>query len=196
VSAFLRIVRLGGPNSGKTEIERMLDIPELLAVPETATVIITRLGLRPPYPTPELRRLFQYAVAHHQMVAEARAEEEARRLNLRGILPDRGLADGGAYVDEGVPEFEAMLRMPLEDQLRRYTHVLWFEGPPDRDRFEATRDSNPARYERDFDESDALTRRTRAIWERHPRFHVVPYTETFEQKVEIARDIIRVFLRE
>lgn len=190
-----RIVLTGGPCSGKSTvmaaaIEELGD--RLHCVPETATIVISLVGAKPPGPQADFLR-FQQGIYRVQHEFEALSEQQAVADGKRALLMDRGTADGGAYVEGGRDRLFETCRTYPEPELLRYDAVIMVDVPP-RDVYEANAANNPARSET-WDEAIALERRIRDAWRGHPNFHLVTDTLDMAYKTEKALEIIRRILR-
>lgn len=180
----LRIVLTGGPGGGKTTAADLLrrELGDLVVlVPEAATILFE--GGFPRVGDPDVQRAAQRAIFQVQ----SNLEDVKRSLYPdQTLLCDRGTVDGAAYWPEvcgGAAGFFAELDTTLDDQLRRYDLVVFFEtaaagGHPihlgNRHRIES------------IDEAVAIDHRLRAVWGQHPRFHFVPHRPSFMAKMNDA----------
>lgn len=100
---------------------------------------------------------------------------------------DRGTVDGAAYWPDGVDEFFGTMGTTHAAELARYDVVLFFETNAIGDG--VIEGGNRYRTESN-DEAVALDRRLRALWQAHPRFHLVPHNVSFLRKVTVGLSIM------
>lgn len=184
----LRIVVTGGPGGGKTTAADLLhrERPdEVVVVPEAATILFE--GGFPRVTDPAAQCAAQQAIFEVQ----SKLEEVKRSLYPEHtLLCDRGTVDGGAYWpdDRGGPDgFFAELGTTVEEQLARYDFVVFFETAAAGGR--PIHLGNPHRIE-SVAEAVALDRRLRALWSRHPHFHLVPNHHSFLAKMNDALEVL------
>ncbi|MCC6524698.1 MAG: ATP-binding protein [Polyangiaceae bacterium] len=181
----LRLVLSGGPGGGKTtaaDLFRRELGARVVVVPETATIMFT--GGFPRSTEPDACRATQTAIYHVQRNLE---HVQAALYPERLLLCDRGTVDGGAYWPGPSDFFEAM-GTSLETELARYDAVVFFETAAAGGLH--IEGGNPTRTESD-DEARALDGRLRALWERHPRFFLVPHSESFFGKISMGLAILQ-----
>jgi predicted ATPase len=179
VNAF-RIVLTGGPGGGKTtavDLFRREIGEKVVVVPETATMLFT--GGFPRVGAPEARTATQRAIFHAQVALE---DIQGALYPGRVLLCDRGTIDGAAFWPDEAPEgFFESLGTSLEEQLRRYDAVIFFESAAVGDI--SIEGGNPARTESN-EEARHLDMRLRELWSKHPNFHFVPHSTSFFGKLQ------------
>jgi predicted ATPase len=174
-----RIVLTGGPGGGKTtaaDLYRREIGEKVVIVPETATMLFT--GGFPRVGEPEAKAATQRAIFHAQVSLE---DIQGALYPGRVLLCDRGTVDGAAFWPTQAPQgfFETM-GTSLEEQLRRYDAVIFFESAAVGDI--TIEGGNPARTENNA-EARELDMRLRDIWSQHPSFHFVPHRKSFFAKL-------------
>jgi hypothetical protein len=175
-----RIVLSGGPGGGKTTAADLFrrEIGErVVIVPETATMLF--IGGFPRVGEPAARTATQRAIFHTQVALE---DLQGALYPGRVLLCDRGTVDGAAFWPDNAPEgFFESLGTSLEEQLRRYDAVIFFESAAVGDI--SIEGGNPARTEGN-EEARRLDMRLRELWSRHPNFHFVPHSTSFLAKLQ------------
>jgi len=175
-----RIVLTGGPGGGKSTAADLFrrEIGEkIVVVPETATMLFT--GGFPRVGEPSARAATQQAIFHAQVALE---DIQSALYPGRVLLCDRGTIDGAAFWPEGAAKgFFDTLRTSLEDQLRRYDAVIFFESAAVGDI--SIEGGNPVRTENN-EEARRLDMRLRELWSEHPSFHFVPHSASFFSKLQ------------
>jgi predicted ATPase len=175
-----RIVLSGGPGGGKTtaaDLYRREIGEKVVVVPETATMLFT--GGFPRVGEPEARTATQRAIFHAQVALE---DIQGALYPHRVLLCDRGTIDGAAFWPDDTPEgFFESLGTSLEEQLRRYDAVIFFESAAVGDI--SIEGGNPARTESN-EEARHLDMRLRELWSKHPNFHFVPHSTSFFAKLQ------------
>jgi predicted ATPase len=173
-----RIVLTGGPGGGKTTAADLFrrEIGErVVVVPESATLLFA--GGFPRTEEDHARQAAQRAIYHVQRNLE---DVQAAVYPDRVLLCDRGTLDGGAYWPDGMDAFMAAVGSSVEAELARYDAVVFFETAAVGGM--GIEGGNPTRIE-SLTEAVALDARLRAIWSRHPNFHLVPHQPSFLAKV-------------
>jgi hypothetical protein len=175
-----RIVLSGGPGGGKTtaaDLYRREIGEKVVVVPETATMLFT--GGFPRVGEPEARTATQRAIFHAQVALE---DIQGALYPRRVLLCDRGTIDGAAFWPDDAPEgFFESLGTSLEEQLRRYDAVIFFESAAVGDI--SIEGGNPARTESN-EEARHLDMHLRELWSKHPNFHFVPHSTSFFAKLQ------------
>jgi predicted ATPase len=174
-----RIVFTGGPGGGKTtavDIFRREFGDAIVIVPETATLLYTA-GF-PRFRDAHGVRAAQTAIFQVQKSVE---DFYAAHYPDRVYLCDRGTLDGAAYWPEGEDAFFAAQGTTLEAELARYSAVLFFETAAAGGL--SIESENSARVE-SLGEANVIDRKIRALYSRHPRFHVIGHETSFFRKIE------------
>lgn len=189
-----RIVLTGGPCSGKSTILEVLrrEFGDTIhCVPETATIIISQVGVKPQGDALALSR-FQDTVFRVQRIFEGTSLQQAVNDGRQALVFDRGSVDNAAYLRGGTLEMAQRFGTTPQAEYARYDLVLCLDVPPERV-FEASRVNNPARSETHA-EAIALGERIKEVWGKHPNFLVVPNGHNWQEKQETALNAIRNFL--
>lgn len=187
-TAPFRVVVTGGPGGGKTtaaDLFRREIGDRVVIVPETATLLFSG-GF--PRPTPEGHddavRSAQQAIFHVQRNLE---DIQSAHYPDRVLLCDRGTVDGGAYWPDGADDYFASVGSTHEAELRRYDAVLFFEtAAAGGQGFES---ENRFRTESQ-EQAVAIDRRLRALWAPHPRFTLIPHSDSFFRKMTVALGLL------
>ena len=184
-----RIVLTGGPGAGKTTAADLLrrEIGDsIVVVPEAATMLFS--GGFPRLDSPEEIRQTQSAIFHVQKSLET---IQTARFPDRTLLCDRGTLDSSVYWPSGPDDFFKELNTTIEDELKRYEVVVFFEtAAVGKINIEG---GNPIRNET-LDEAIALDRKLRAIWEKHPSFHFIAHESSFMKKINKAHECIQCII--
>ena len=173
-----RIVLTGGPGGGKTtaaDLFRREVGDHVVIVPEAATLVFS--GGFPRCNKPESIRASQHAIYHVQKNLE---DVQSANYPHRLLLCDRGTVDGAAYWPGEPDEFFASLGTTFEAELARYDAVLFFETAAVGGM--SIEGGNPIRNE-SIEQAIALDHRLRALWQKHPRFVLVPHNASFISKI-------------
>jgi len=177
-NGHFRIALTGGPGGGKTTAADLFrrEIGEaVVVVPEAATILFT--GGFPRTSNELSRRATQRAIFHTQRNLE---EAYAALYPKRVLLCDRGTVDGAAYWPDDVQGFFDEVGTSLEVEFRRYDAVIFFESAAVGGL--GIEGGNPARIE-SLKEAARLDSRLRELWSQHPRFILVPNTNSFFKKL-------------
>jgi len=182
----LRIVLTGGPGGGKTtaaDLFRREIGDQVVVVPEAATLLFS--GGFPREVQEDAARASQRAIYHVQRNLE---DVQRAMFPKRILLCDRGTVDGAAYWPEGDGDFFAQVGgTTLESELKRYDAVIFFETAAKGGL--QIEGGNPVRTE-DLEEAVALDHRLRKLWRHHPRFSLVPHTESFFKKITLGLAVL------
>jgi predicted ATPase len=176
-----RIVLTGGPGGGKTtaiDLFRREIGDRVVIVPEAATILFQ--GGFPRSFEPRALRIAQTTIFHVQRSLE---DVQAAIYPGRTLLCDRGTVDGAAYWPDGAGHYFAAVGTTLEDELRRYGAVIFFETAAAGNR--PIEGGNPMRIESQ-ERAVELDRKLRALWSRHPRFIFVPHNPSFFKKISFG----------
>jgi predicted ATPase len=181
----IRVVVTGGPGGGKTtaaDLFRRELAGQVVVVPESATLLFS--GGFPRLREPEAVRAAQRAIFQVQ-----RSLEDVTRAAHpeRVLLCDRGTIDGAAYWPGTAEDYFSAMGTTLEDELRRYDAVLFFESAAVGDHPIAG--NNPVRIE-SHAEAAALDQRLRQVWSRHPHFTFVKHRDSFFLKITEGFDAL------
>lgn len=190
-----RIVLTGGPCSGKsTAIERLKsEFPGVLhCVPETATIVIDRVGASPPVGDESGIRRFQRVIYRVQCGFEEVSMIHACRKQMHAMLLDRGTVDGAAYLEGGNREFEDVCLTDTSSEYARYAGVIVLDVPP-RDVYESQKENNPARGET-YEQATELGEKILEVWSGHPDMVHVRNQGSFEEKYATIRDTVESIL--
>lgn len=183
----------GGPCSGKSSIMQILksEFTDIHFVHEVASIIIGRVGILPSK-NPVQNRSFQKAKYKVGKIFRTTSVEFAIVQKKQAVVLDRGEADGAAYFEGGIKEFEAVLGTSITSEYAHIDMVICLDVPP-QDVYEQNKANNPSRFE-NYDEAVNLGRRTKNAWERHPNFKFVSSETNWETKVNTVRELIRSVL--
>ena len=181
-----RIVLTGGPGGGKTTAADLLRRElgdRVVIVPESATILFAGGFPRPSHP--DANRSAQSAIFHVQRNLE---DVQSALYPERVLLCDRGTLDGAAYWDDGEESFFRTLGTTIDTELARYDAVVFFETAAVAGL--SIEGGNPIRCE-SLAEAVALDARLRALWSRHPRFTLVPHSDSFLAKIVGALGVLQ-----
>ncbi|MCA9716187.1 MAG: AAA family ATPase [Myxococcales bacterium] len=181
-----RIVLTGGPGGGKTtaaDLFRREIGSRVVLVPEAATIMFT--GGFPRRREPDALRAVQTAIFHVQRGIE---DVQSAAHPTRVLLCDRGTVDGSVYWPGPPEEFFDAMGTSLEQELSRYGAVVFFESAAAGGL--EINSGNPARTE-SVEEARELDRLLRAQWSKHPRFFLVPHSQSFFEKISMGLAILQ-----
>lgn len=180
------VVLTGGPGGGKTTaadlyLRELGD--EAIVAPESATLLFA--GGFPRVAEEQAQRSLQQAIFHVQRNLE---DVQRARFPERVLICDRGTIDGAAFWPDGHDEFFARNGTDLATELDRYDAVLFFETGA----VGGLSIEGGNRYRREsLEEAVALDRRLRGLWQRHPRFYLIPHQQSFLAKITAGLGILR-----
>ncbi len=173
-----RIVLTGGPGGGKTTAADLLRRElgsRVVVVPEAATILFA--GGFPRSQT--MGR--QSCCADGDFSRAAQPEDVQSALyGERVLLCDRGTIDGAAYWNDGADSFFASLGTTFDAEVARYDAVVFFETAAVAGL--SIEGGNPVRCE-SLSQAVELDARLRALWSRHPRFTLIPHSNSFMEKI-------------
>ncbi len=173
-----KIVLTGGPGGGKTtaaDLFRRELGEKVVVVPEAATMLFS--GGFPRTREHDAVRYVQQAIYHVQTNIES---VQTALYPERVLLCDRGTVDGGAYWKNGEADFFEFLGTTLEEELKRYDAVIFFETAAIGNM--SIEGGNPCRNE-SIDEAIKLDSKLKALWEQHPNFTHVKHNTSFTKKI-------------
>ncbi len=174
----LRIVLTGGPGGGKTTAADLFrrEIGErVVVVPESATLLFS--GGLPRADEVKAQCAAQNAIFHLQRSLEI---IQTSLYPERILLCDRGTIDGAVYWPPEEGDFFEQMGTTLDEELKRYDAVIFFESAAIGDLSIET--GNPTRIESNR-EAVALDRRLRKLWSKHPNYTFVPHNPSFFKKI-------------
>ena len=184
-----RIVLTGGPGGGKTTAADLLRRElgnRIVIVPEAATILFA--GGFPRSQQWDANRAAQSAIYHVQRNLE---DVQSSLYPDRVLLCDRGTVDGAAYWYDGEDAFFRHVGTTLDAELARYDAVVFFETAAVAGL--SIEGGNPVRNE-SLDQAVALDARLRKLWQRHPRFTLVPHSSSFLKKIVGALGILETLV--
>ena len=182
----LRIVLSGGPGGGKTtsaDLFRREIGDSVVVVPEAATILFQ--GGFPRSFQPSAQRHTQTAIFHVQRHLE---DEYGALYPGRVLLCDRGTIDGAAYWPGPEADYFTHIHSTFEQELDRYDAVIFFETAAVGG--SSIEGGNPIRNET-LDQAIALDAKLRALWSRHPDFHLIPHQSSFFGKLSTGLDTLQ-----
>lgn len=180
-----RIVLTGGPGGGKTTAADLFrrEIGErVIIVPEAATLVFS--GGFPRSQEPHAVHAAQRAIYHVQRNLE---DVQAALYPDRVLLCDRGTVDGAAYWPGSPSGFFTEMGSNMKAEFARYDAVIFFESAAVGGM--SIEGGNPTRIE-DLEQAVELDRQLRALWSRHPRFHLVPHNPSFFKKISFGLAVL------
>lgn len=185
---------VGGPGSGKSGIIKILkeEFPDIHFVPEVATIVIGQVGILPSR-HPVQNRRFQKTIYGVGRIFRMTSTEFAIANNKKAIVLDRPEADGAGYFDGGIPEFEAVLGTTINREFGNVDVVIFLETPS-RDTYEECKRNNSSRAET-YEEAVARAEKIKAIWRRHPNFHLIGNDGGWDTKVDRVRQLIKLAIK-
>lgn len=189
-----RVVLIGGPGSGKSGMMTILkqEIGDLVhCVPETASIVIGQVGVRPPLGDPVGMRKFQRTLYRVQRSFETVSELQAVRDEKKALLLDRGTVDGAAYMAGEIKEFENVCQTDIKYEYAQYDLVIFLSCPP-QFIYEANKANNPACGE-DFNGAVYRSIALHRVWNRHFNFYLIE-SDSWEEKVNKVRMLVSSFL--
>jgi predicted ATPase len=184
-----RIVLTGGPGGGKTTAADLLRRElgsRIVIVPEAATILFA--GGFPRSSQLDANRAAQSAIFHVQRNLE---DVQSSLYPERVLLCDRGTIDGAAYWPEGPETFFRFQGTTLEAELSRYDAVVFFETAAVAGL--SIEGGNPVRCET-LTQAVELDQRLRALWSQHPRFTLVPHSQSFLAKIVGALGLLQALV--
>lgn len=192
-----RIVIIGPPGSGKTTMIKTFqkELKEIAQpVPEAANMMIVNLGIEPGKPKSEFvfESVFQHLLYRIQELLEHISEEIARNLGKKILIADNGCVGIAAFLQGGISEYEELFKTTLKKDYNKYDLILFLELPSQKI-YNKICKNNPARSE-NYNEAKDAENRVKKVWEKHPRFTLIPNSLNWGKKVDQARLAIKSFL--
>ncbi len=184
-----KIVITGGPGAGKTtaiDLFRRELGASVAMVPEAATLLFS--GGFPRTELPDGKRAVQRAIFQVQRCLED--VQESLHPN-RILLCDRGTLDGAAYWPEGPEAFCESQGMRLDQELRRYSAVLFFETAA---RGGLSIESTNATRNESLKAAVELDDRLKKIWSQHPCFQLVRHEKSFFSKLHSGFEALQKWI--
>jgi PAS domain-containing protein len=201
-SNITRIVLTGGPCAGKTTLlarikehfsQRGLHV---YIVPEAATSVINTGFIPASFSGDHIFEL-QDAILEITLALYRQTERLIRQLGRYPalVIYDRGTLDAKAYCTPAAWARILAGRNISEAELRDapYDGIIHLVTAADGARKHYSILNNPARLE-SWEEAMAIDLRLQAAWARHPRFHVVDNSTSFEGKITRVLEIIQALL--
>lgn len=183
--AFKLIALTGGPGAGKTTVLDLIK-PQLplnvTILPEAAGMVFGGGFWR--VNTPEGKIAAQKVIFETQTQMEYLAMIDPK---LEYGLCDRGTLDGLAYWPNSKENFFETFNTNLESQYAKYEAVIHLRSPGLRNGYNH---ENPLRLE-SVDEATKLDAKLYEVWSKHPKYFTVDSTDSFQEKVDLALDIIK-----
>lgn len=174
----LKIVLTGGPGGGKTTaldlFQRELR-DQLCVVPEAASILFK--GGLPRSEDKSVIKCTQKTIFNLQCSLE---EIQKHLFPDKLLICDRGTVDGLAYWPEDEEKFFEHMNTTLEDELKRYDAVIFFETAASNGN--NINSNNPIRTETK-QQAIELDKKLHKIWSKHPNFNYVASSESFVQKI-------------
>ncbi len=195
-----KIVVTGGPCGGKSTaleaIQQRYGSGRVLFVPEVATALF-----KGGFPVPgrdirysqEWQDAFQPAVYYAQLSIEAIYELKAREQRAQLLICDRGLLDGAAYVQGGLPEYVELFQLNKEEVYARYEQVVHFESTAVCNPVAYGAQGNENRYE-PIERARYLDHRIREVWGGHPAHQFISGKSGIQSVIARALSIVSPFV--
>lgn len=174
-----KIVLTGGPCAGKTTMAEILSRSfhgSVVNVPEAASLLFN--GGFPRFASAESVKATQRAIFRVQEQLEV---TYGVQFPERALVLDRGTVDGAAYWPDGAASFFSALGTSPEQELSRYSQVIYLESAAEKD-YLAHREQNPNRRE-SWAEAKKLDDLAFQLWSQHPRFLYIRNNHSFSYKV-------------
>jgi hypothetical protein len=176
-----RLVLTGGPGGGKTtaaDLFRREIGHRAVIVPEAATILFQ--GGFPRSKDRRALRAAQTTIYHLQRSLE---DVQDALFPGRTLLCDRGTIDGAAYWPGPPDEYFEAVGSTLDDELRRYDAVIFFETAAVAGM--SIEGGNPVRNE-SLAEAVRLDAKLRELWGSHPKFILVSHNPSFFKKISFG----------
>lgn len=186
-----RIVLTGGPGGGKTTAIDLFrrELGEcVIVVPESATVLFK--GGFPRTDNVDAILSTQKAIFHVQRNIE---DIQRKIYPERTLLCDRGTIDGAAYWPGEVDEFFSHFNTSIEEELKRYDAVIFFETAAAGGL--SIEGGNPVRNE-NLTQAIELDKKLQSLWSQHDCFTFVPHQGSFIDKIMSGLESIKKVLNQ
>lgn len=184
-----RIVLTGGPGGGKTTALDLFSREfhgHVTVVPEAATMLFG--GGISRHHTKTHPDEVQVAIYQMQLTLEKLVSSMCQ---AKTILCDRGGLDGAAYWNNSQYTFLESVESTIEDELKRYDAVIFFEtGAAAGGNIET---NNPIRNESN-ERAIEIDQKLQNIWKQHPNFHLIKSRPSFLKKVSEGLNIIKTVM--
>lgn len=187
-----RIVLTGGPGAGKSTASDFIQMEcegRIAVVPEAATILWKNTSI-PRTSDPKATEATQRSIFQMQHNLENLHDV---LFSDRVIICDRGTVDGPAYWPDSPESFFTAMGTTYDAELDRYDAVVFFEsaavGGLSTGGITRNRNENEA-------EAVALDSKLRGIWEKHPRFILIPHQVSFLDKINLAISTIKDLIDE
>lgn len=180
-----KIALTGGPGGGKStacDIVAKSAGERVVVLPEAATMLYN--GGFPKVNLPAAKIAVQKAIYHVQHNLE---DLQSFLFPNRVLVCDRGSIDGAVYWPAGPKDFFHHMNTTLEKELSRYDAVVFFETAAAGNR--PINGGNPLRAET-LQEAIELDEKLRALWQKHPKFFLIPNEPSFLHKLNLGVDLI------
>ncbi|OFW83541.1 MAG: hypothetical protein A2018_03645 [Alphaproteobacteria bacterium GWF2_58_20] len=184
-----KIVLTGGPCAGKSTVLQALKQRygnKVMVVPEAATML---MGSGFPMPgrdlpwSPAWQECLQKAICSLQCALEDACMLAARENGAEILVCDRGLLDGAAYTEGGLPAFQEKFGLDTAAAHARYARIVHLESVAVCAPHLYGTASNQVRFE-SVEEAAALDAKTRAAWQGHPAWQQVSGAGGMDRVVE------------
>lgn len=192
----IKVVLTGGPAAGKSTIIRRIDESYsglAQTVPEAALMLLDN-GF--PLPGPNLdwsedwQQALQDAILPLQRSLEDTYAMTAKKLGRKVLICDRGLLDGAAYTNGGLPKYLERYQLNYYDTLERYKAV-WHLG--------STALTQPKIYEQqgrmeNLERAKKLETATLGAWKHHPNRLIIPAEGNLGNKIDRVLSLLDTIL--
>lgn len=191
-----KIVLTGGGHSGKTSLKDLLQKhfskDKIFFVPEAATTLIgTNM---PPSGSVDDNFKFQLAILKNQLTMEQNVFDYAAQFKNSIVVLDRGTIDGEAYCEEN--NWRDILNSFGQKEIslkNRYDLIIHLESVAVGNPKEYSSESNKARWET-AEQAAGRDAKIKNAWLGSKRVRIVPYRQSFEEKVNEVISIIEKYL--
>ena len=187
-----RVVLTGGPSGGKsTALEHIPHMCSLYdSAPEVATMLLSGGFPAPSEAHPwsyDWQRSFQKAIAVSQIALEEVVSMRAVSGQQYGVLFDRGLPDGAAYLRGGMDELAELTGIEPSAMLGRYDLVIHLVTSAKQPRG-YQKHTNQHRFE-ETAEAIKLDDRILEVWRDHPNRVIIDVEGRPERNQQVIEQI-------